>query len=218
MSDCLSESTQPSTWRDFVSPGFGLVLSAPSHYKDESDQEYFQIVDPDTGATFTAAVYVGPGMDLHRWATTKLEGGRAGLPFLRQDTPPKLVTGIFGQGILAEYAGRFESESEPSRYLVLCFLTHAGAASFTTTIPESAWQTHAAFYRRLMTERLSIYDVRDASAEGMNVDALETAAVAGDAQAQYVLASALAQRADAGDDGATAVLRSGIMILCSHSR
>ena len=129
MSDHLSESTQPSTWRNFVSPGFGLVLSAPSHYKDESDQQYFQIVDPDTGATFTAAVYAGPDMDLDTWATTNFEGVRAGLPFLRQDAPPKAVTGGFGQGILAEYAGRFESESAPSRYLVLCFLTHAGVAS-----------------------------------------------------------------------------------------
>lgn len=204
VSDFLSESTQPPAWRNFASPGFGLVFSAPSNYQDESDQQYFQVVDPDTGASFTAAVYAGPKMDLHTWATTKLEGVRAGLPLLRRNGPPTAVTGGFGQGVLAEYEGRFDSESDPVRYLVLCFLTRAGVASFTATIPETAWRTNAAFYRRLMTERLSIYDVRDASAEGMNVDALEAAAATGDPQAQYVLASALAQRAEAGDDGAAA--------------
>jgi hypothetical protein len=202
VSDYLSESTQPSTWRNFASPGFGLVLSAPSNYRDESDQEYFQVVDPATGAAFTAAVYAGPEMDLPTWAKTRLEGVHAGLPFLRQVAAPKTVTGGFGQGILAEYEGRFDSESEPSHYLVLCFLALTGLASVTATIPVTAWQTNEALYRQLMTERLSVYDVREASTEGADLGALEAAASTGDPQAQFVLASALAQRADAGDTGA----------------
>jgi hypothetical protein len=159
-------------------------------------------VDPATGAAFTAAVYAGPEMDLPTWAKTRLEGVRAGLPFLRQVVAPEAVTGGFGQGILAEYEGQFDSDSEPSRYLVLCFLTHTGLASVTATVPEEAWRTNASFYRQLMTERLSIYDVRYAGTEGADLKSLETAASAGDIQAQFVLASALANRAEAGDTGA----------------
>lgn len=207
MSEHSTETTLPlNTWRKFVSPGFGLVLSAPSNFVDESDQQYFQVVEPQTGAAFTATVYAGQKMDLHTWAEKKLEAVRVGLPLLRQIGVPAAVAGGFGEGILAEYEGRIDSESESGRYLVLCFLTGAGAASFTATIPAKAWMVNEALYRQLMTEQLSIYEVRKTAAEGVDIQALEAAASNGDAQAQYVLAATLAQRAvndDAGTAGAS---------------
>jgi hypothetical protein len=203
--DLVAETSDIAKWREFVSPGFGLVLSAPANFEDRSDERFFQVVDPDTGAEFTGAAYAGLASDLASWAEIRFDGVLTGLPFLREAAAPKAVQGGFGEGIVAEYEGQFVDENEPGRYLVLCFLSGSTAVSFTASVPLRAWNANEGLYRQLMTERLSCFTVRDTAAVGADLTALELAADKGDAQAQYVLATTLAQRVADGDAAASAV-------------
>jgi hypothetical protein len=200
----FSDNTAAANWRQFVSPGLGLVLSAPDSFEDQSDDTYFQVVEPATGTAFTAAAYAGPDMDLPGWAQVRLGGVLGSMPFLRQVSAPRRIAGGCGDGMLAEYEGQFEGATEPSRYLVLCFLIDNVKASFTATIPVSAWHGNEDFYRRIVTERLQRYEVRTPAVEGSDLAGLEAAAAGGDSQAQFVLAATLAQRADGGAPGAAA--------------
>ncbi|WP_332879522.1 tetratricopeptide repeat protein [Massilia sp. S19_KUP03_FR1] len=201
----LSETSLAAsiTWQSFASPVLGLVFTAPSHYQDDSDKHYFQVTDPTAEAQFTAAVYAGSAMDLATWAKARLGSIHDAMPLLAPVAAPKRVTGNLGAAVFAEYEGVLESAGVPMRYLVLCFVLPAGVASFSGAIPLSAWKGNETFYRDLMTERLSKYEVRGTSDEGVDLLALKLAAAAGDRQAQFVLASTLAaQTEDATSDRA----------------
>jgi len=194
----LSKTSLPAsiTWQSFASPVFGLVFNAPSHYQDESDQHYFQVTDPAAEVQFTAAVYAGSAMDLESWAKARLGSIHGAMPLLAQVTAPKRVNGNLGEAVFAEYEGVLESAGVPMRYLVLCFVLPAGVTSFSGAIPLSVWKGNETFYRDLMTERLSTYEVRSTSGEGVDLLALKLAAADGDRQAQFMLASTLAAQAE----------------------
>jgi hypothetical protein len=156
--------------RPFASPGFGLVLNAPESWRDNSDENLFQVVDPATETEFTASAYENSGMGLQAWADARLAVVEKGMPYLWQIKAPYQVKGAGWIGRAAEYQGTFPGRDYESRYLVLCLVTDRGLISFTVTASVAEFAAHEALYRRLLEQHTHVYriqvDAQGNSSEG----------------------------------------------------
>lgn len=68
-SNATPEEFEKLAFESFISPAFGLVFSAPKSWRQIDDAQYFQVIDPVTGAEFTASAYANNGIFLEQWAT-----------------------------------------------------------------------------------------------------------------------------------------------------
>lgn len=140
--------------RPFLSPGCGILLLAPSGWQENSDERYFQVIDPATGTQFTASAFENPGIGLDQWAEARLGMLAEGMPYMKRLCPPYPVSGNGWQGIAIECRGTFPDDDKESHYLVLCLLSEQRLISFTITASIEAFQANEALYRDILKSRL----------------------------------------------------------------
>lgn len=143
----------------FISPGFGLAFDAPEVWEDSSNNDYFQVIDPQTNTQFTASAYKNPGVPLSEWANVRLSGAMTAMPFLREVKAPYPFEGVSWTGIVAEYRGYFPQCDYESHYLVLCLRTEKMVISFTITATIQAFTENEAFYRWLLQRKVRILEM-----------------------------------------------------------
>lgn len=143
----------------FFSLGSGLVFSAPDTWQDTSD-EFFQVVDPTTGAQFTSSAYRTDGSaTLQEFAAVRLSAVDEMMPYLKLVKHPYQLKGKSWVGTVAEYKGHFPSNLFESHYLVLCIVIDRVAISFTITAPVEVFVKNEPFYRWLLENQLKIAKV-----------------------------------------------------------
>lgn len=142
--------------RRFVSPGFGIVLEAPEDWVENSDQQFFQVIDPAAACQFTASAYENPGQTLEEWASTRLSVVDEQMPYLQPLGQPFPLNGKSWTGIAAEYRGVFPGNNYQSHYLVLCLCTEKVVISFTVTAELNNYMANESLYRWLLAEKLVI--------------------------------------------------------------
>jgi hypothetical protein len=145
--------------RKFLSRGFGLILKAPKSWQDRSDENFFQVVDPETGTQFTASGYKNSGASLQQWSEARLAVVDHEMPYLSQVKAPYSATGINWTGIAAEYRGIFPDVEEKSHYLVLCLHTEKMVISLTVTAQADLFAQNEALYRWLLEKQLDMVEV-----------------------------------------------------------
>lgn len=145
--------------RPFLSSGFGLLLNAPESWVETSTQQFFQVIDPNTNAQFTASAYQNPGIGLEEWAGARLGAVAGEMPYLGLVNGPTELHGPNWKGILAEYRGVFPERDYVSCYLVLCLRTEDRVISFTVTADVSTFEQYRQFYSWLLTKNLSFCEV-----------------------------------------------------------
>lgn len=138
----------------FLSPAFGILLLAQPGWQENSDERYFQVIDPLTGTQFTASGYENPGIGLEQWAEARLGMLAEGMPFMKRLCPPYPVSGNGWQGIAIECRGTFPGDDKESHYLVLCLLSEQRLISFTVTASVEAFRENEALYRDVLKSRL----------------------------------------------------------------
>lgn len=148
--------------RQFTSASFGLVFYAPASWQDTSDEQYFQLVDSETDAQFTASAFDNPRVSLQQWADTRLAAAEKGMPFLRRTKAPYEMNGIDWSGIAAEYQGTFPQRDDKSHYLVLCLRSEKIVFSFTVLAKVDVFAANEALYRWLLQSQLHIEERRAA--------------------------------------------------------
>lgn len=192
--------------RQFVSPQTGLVLQAPAHWEDTSDSTCFQVSDSQTGTQFSATAYQNPGMTLEAWAQTRLSAVAEMLPSLYQHERPYPVEGRGWRGVAAEYGGQFPDSEEDVRYLVLCIATDSALVSATVVAPTAAFFDQRPFIDWLLRNRLELYQVRSAESSPEGLAAAQTAAAAGNPEAQFALGRIYETGEQVGQDLAAAAM------------
>lgn len=156
----LAEDFSGLHLRRFVSPGFGIVLNAPESWNENSDAQFFQVIDPATNAQFTSSGFaVGEDMTLQRFASARLSIVDRKTPYLKQVRAAYTLRGKTWEGTASEYQGAFPGNTFESHYLVLCILFNKTAISFTITAPVDAFKKNEALYRWLLINQLDIYKV-----------------------------------------------------------
>lgn len=173
----------------FVSLGLGVILNAPESWEDASSEELFQVIDPATGAQFTASGYENPGVSLPQWAEARLSAVAKGMPFLREVKAPCEMKGVAWTGIVAEYLGIFPESEYESHYLVLCLQSDRVVISFTITAHVEIFAEHEPLYRWLLQNQLDLYQVKKISNDPQGLAQLHQLAEQGDAGAQFYLAT-----------------------------
>jgi hypothetical protein len=144
--------------KTFVSPGIGIVLSAPEAWVETNEPDVFQVIDPVTGSEFTASAYENPGLFLEQWATLRNTVVEQEMPYLKLVRDSYGVTGKHSGGIAKEYEGVFPSSGLNRHYLVLCLRTDSSVISFSITASPEVFAKHKVFYRWLLSQ-LDIYRV-----------------------------------------------------------
>ena len=145
--------------RNFISRGFGFLLKAPWSWQDRSNEQLFQVVDPETGTQFTASGYQNPGISLEQWAEARLAVVAQGMPYLSPVKAPYAFSGASWNGIAAEYRGIFSETEDESHYLVLCLRTDKSVISFTISTLTEVFVENEALYRWLLETQLDFVEV-----------------------------------------------------------
>lgn len=170
--------------RKFVSPTIGLVFDAPASWHDNSDEDLFQVIDPQTDTQFAASAYENPGLSLQQWGTARLGMVNTKMPFLRPVTAPYEMKGVAWTGIAAEYRGVFPGNDYETYYLVLCLRTDELTISFTIAARNGAFEKNHALYYWLLRRQLDIYKVERVSADSPRAAELHNLAAQGSASSQ----------------------------------
>ena len=148
----------------FESASYGLALDAPASWQDESDEEYFQVVDPETDTQFTASAFTNPGVTRAQWTDARLASTEKGMPFLRPAAPRHEVQGAGWTATCAEYTGTFPEAEHESRYLVLCLWSEGRVLSMSVLAKADVFAAQEALYRWLLQEHLHFNPPRPATA------------------------------------------------------
>ena len=158
-SNATPEQFEKLALKSFFSPAFGLVFSAPVNWRQIDDAKYFQVVDPLTGAEFTASAYANNGLFLEQWATLRTSIVAQEMPYLKCVRNSYGVKGRHVSGIASDYQGVFPDSGKNRHYLVLCLRTEKFLISFTLTAAVEDFEQHEMFYRWLLQNKLDIYSV-----------------------------------------------------------
>lgn len=172
----------------FVGARLGVVVNAPASWRDASDEQYFQLVDPQTGTQVTAGGYENPGMTLEQWAEARLGTVAEAMPYLSVIRPPYSMQGANWTGVACEFVGRFPKRDEASRYLVLCLHSESMLLSLTLAVPCQVFEQHEAFFRWLLASQVELYQVKTIGNDDAGLARLRALAEQGNTDAQFALA------------------------------
>ena len=143
----------------FASPAFGLVFAAPASWRQVDDARYLQVIDPESGAEFTASGYDNNGLFLEQWGTLRNAVVASEMPYLTCVRTSYGIKGVHVSGIATDYQGRFPASGQNRHYLVLCLRTETLLISVTLTTSVEDFAAREAFYRWLLQNKLDIYTV-----------------------------------------------------------
>ena len=161
--DTASSDFEKLEFRSFASPAFGLVFAAPANWQQVDDARYFQVIDPESGAEFTASAYENNGLFLEQWGTVRNAVVAQEMPYLTCVRASYGVKGVHVSGIAVDYQGVFPDSGQHRHYLVLCLRTDKLLFSVTLTTSVEDFAAREAFYRWLLQNKLDLYAVEKAS-------------------------------------------------------
>jgi hypothetical protein len=150
-------------FKTFFSPNFGLVFNAPDNWIEVENQQYLQIVDPTTGAEFTASAYQNNGIGLEQWAQVRFSIVDQQMSYLKCIKTSYGVKGKEVSGIASDYMGIFQASGVEKCYLVLCLRTDDFLISLTITVASDEFTKNEIFYRWLLQNKIDIYKVKIAT-------------------------------------------------------
>ena len=141
------------------------MFAAPASWRKGDDPRYFQVLDPDSGAEFTASAYAANGLFLEQWATLRNSVVAHEMPYLKCVRDSYGMTGANVSGIARDYRGVFPDSGLERHYLVLCLRTEQFLISCTLTAKVEDFAVHEVFYRWLLQNKLDVYEVAGAEAD-----------------------------------------------------
>ncbi|WP_377703936.1 hypothetical protein [Pseudoduganella sp. UC29_71] len=156
----------------FASPGIGIVLDAPTAWRDSSDGHAYQLFDLAGGSQLTAIGVANTSLTVHDWNELRLSKVAEEMPWLKQVKRPYRLEGenwgMRVQGVATEYQGAFPglaahagadaAEDGLSHHLVLSLWTRQALACLTIHAPAAAFRQNEALYRWLLQTQLSVQE------------------------------------------------------------
>jgi hypothetical protein len=153
-------------WREFASPGFGLLIKVPHRWVNKSDRNVFLVADTESDTHIAVSAYANPGIDLDRWAVERVRIVQNDMPFLKQTAPGQRLDAQVGPVILTEFRGVFPNQSQEVYYLVDCIRTEKLVVSLVLIAGIEDYETNRDFYWKMLRENVDIYSVDRIKAGG----------------------------------------------------
>ena len=143
----------------FRDPRFGLIVGVPLGWVDNSNQDFFQVCEPDLKTYLTASMYRISGLNLAAWTTVRLGTVAQNMSYLTQIGELFQVSGANWIGNAAEYRGTFPNNDFLSRYLVLCITRGEDLISFTITARDEEFEKNDQLFRWIIDKALILESV-----------------------------------------------------------